>query len=325
MSEGARRDALLLARAAAARAGSLEELAPGRALGLSEEEVREARAGRVPAGALTRVSEAVAILDIAVALGYGRRSRSAALVQCEQRLESVERELWTAREELVGALRARQSCAAEVARRSREREVLAQAAVLALVEQAERILRLPAVRRLRVVSYGEQPEFEVSTFALVFDADGVARSAGSLRFRVMSRPPRVQFDITDGVSPHPHVMSSGRPCLGHAAEAVHSALVDEEFEGAIALISGFLLDVIPATPRDRLRASRKASAPQAGTRPRTSSGWPVNGAHAGRRPMTTARNGRDDGRLADPRRGGDRGRRTGRSTVQRLRGIRVSV
>jgi hypothetical protein len=251
MSPGARRDAVLLARAAAARAGSLEELAPGRALGLSEEEVREARAGRVPAGALTRVSEAVAILDIAVALGCGRRSRSAALVQCEQRLESAERELWAAREQLIGALRARQACAAELARRSGEADALSQAAVLALVEQAERIARLPAVRRVRVLSHGGQPEFEVSTFALVFDADGVARSAGSLRFRVTSGPPGVQFDMPSGVSPHPHVLSSGQPCLGHAAQAVHSALADEDFEGAIALISGFLLDV---NPRDTARS-----------------------------------------------------------------------
>jgi len=132
-----------------------------------------------------------------------------------------------------------------VARRSRQREVVAQAAVLALVEQAERVLRLPAVRRVRMVSWGEQPELEVSTHALVFDADRVARSAGRLRFRVVSSPPRVQFDVPGGLAPHPHVMHDGNPCLGHAAEAVRAALLDGELESAIALISGFLLDVDP--------------------------------------------------------------------------------
>ena len=143
MGKAAGRDALALARAVAARAGSLEELSPSRALGLSEEEVRRARAGHVRAGVLEHVSEAVAVLDIALAMGRGPRSRSAALTRCDERLESVEREVETAREALVRALRTRQSCAAEVARRSREREVVAQAAVLALVEQAERVLRLP--------------------------------------------------------------------------------------------------------------------------------------------------------------------------------------
>lgn len=245
MGEEAGRDALALARAVAARAGSLEELSPSRALGLSEEEVRRARAGHVRAGVLEHVSEAVAVLDIALAMGRGPRSRSAALTRCDERLESVERELETARELLVRALRTRQSCAAEVARRSREREVVAQAAVLALVEQAERVLRLPAVRRLRMVSWGEPPDLEVSTHALVFDAHGVTRSAGRLRFRVLSSPPRVQFDVTDGLSPHPHVMQDGRPCLGYAEGAVHAALLDGEIEGAIALISGFLLEVDP--------------------------------------------------------------------------------
>ena len=215
MGEEAGRDALALARAVAARAGSLDDLSPCRALGLSEEEVRRARAGHVRAGVLEHVSEAVAVLDIALALGRGPRSRSAALARCDEQLESVEREVETARELLVRALRRRQSCAAEVARRSRQREVVAQAAVLALVEQAERVLRLPAVRRVRMVSWGEQPELEVSTHALVFDADGVARSAGRLRFRVVSSPPRVQFDVP-GEPVAPPTRDGGRKPVSRA-------------------------------------------------------------------------------------------------------------
>jgi hypothetical protein len=241
-------DALALARSVAARAGSLDDLAPGCALGLSDEQVDDVRAGGVQAGGLEHVSEAVAILDIAVALGRGPWSPAAAL---EERLMSAEREVDLARECLVRALRARQACAQEVARRMDEGELIAQAAVLRLVEQAERILRLPAVRRVRIVRWGEQPELEVDTHSLVFEAEGVARSAGRLRFRVMSRPAQVRFAVRDGMPPHPHVMQDGSPCLGHARAPISRALLAGEFEGAITLISGFVMEVDPGSAARR--------------------------------------------------------------------------
>ena len=55
-----------------------------------------------------------------------------------------------------------------------------------------------------------------------------------------------------GCRPARTLMSSGNPCLGHAANTVPAALHAGEFEAAIALISGFLLDV---NPRDTVRSA----------------------------------------------------------------------
>ncbi len=244
-TQDARPDAIALARAAAARAHSLEDLSPDRVFGLSEEQLRDARAGRAGADAPGHVSDAFAILDVAVALGRRRRSRSTAVARYEQRLESVDREIALARERLIGWLQTREACALELARRLREADTVAPATVLALVEEAERITRLPAVQSIRVRSRGPYPELEVRTHGLVFETDGSRRAAGPFTFHVMGGSADVLFDIPGGVPPHPHVMSSGRPCLGHAADAVCRALLDEEFELAIVLVSGFLLEVDP--------------------------------------------------------------------------------
>lgn len=184
-----------------------------------------------------------AVLALAGAGALDMRNEAEALTG---RVAQSQARARSARDELVGALRARREAETAIRQSRTDREGRYAQAIGNAIAEIDRIRSLRPVRSCEVVERGGSFWLDVTLHDYVMQHHGRTerRLLTNLDFR-LGITGRSQGHLAWGLperesrSPHPHVSTSGATCWGEAAGPVHEAVRSAQWSTVVSLICGW--------------------------------------------------------------------------------------